>query len=131
MFNSYPIRHLIKSYDEEARQALHTIGRRNIEISMLYFGKWSISVDNRVMETPFRESARIIDEMASELNCLFDKRPQHHTPIDIEAMEVLSQGLKAAALKFSAGFNMHGAWDCSINNNKSKSLCSRCRKIED
>ena len=50
--------------------------------------------------------------------------------VDIEAMNVFSKVIRAAALKFSEGFNMHERKDCSINKNKVDSSCPRCREFE-
>ena len=45
-----------------------TISSRNVEINMINFGKWSISVNDRFVETLVRETMRIIDAMESESN---------------------------------------------------------------
>ena len=86
---------------------LQNINNRKAESSILNVGKFLISVNDRVIERPSRETVRIIDAMTSESNYLFEKCPQHYALNDSEARNVLSQGLTDTTLKCAAGFNMN------------------------
>ena len=114
-FISNIIRHLMNSSDDKAWWFLKTIKSRTTESNMVTFGKWSIIVNDRVMDRPNREAIRIIDEIESENQCLFDKWPQHHTIIDREDRSLFSYELKAASLKCALGFNMHRTRNYYIN----------------
>ena len=61
---------------------------------------------------------------------MFEKHPQHYNFIDSDARNAFSQGLTAAALKCSSGFNMHGTRDCVINKNVIDWSWPRCRETE-
>ena len=65
-FNNEPIRHLIKSCNDEARRALRTIKNRTEESIIVKFGKWTLRINEREMDKPVREAVRIIDAMNSE-----------------------------------------------------------------
>ena len=62
--------HLMKSCDGEACRVIKTIKSRTIEINMVRFGKWSISINNRIMDRPVRGAVRIIDAMQHKSNKL-------------------------------------------------------------
>ena len=62
---------------------------------------------------------------------MFDKHPQLHDLIDSQAWNVFSQGMTAAALKCSSGFNMHVMKYCSINENVNDSSFPECSETED
>ena len=57
----------------------------------------------------------IIYEMDRESQFLINKCPNHQDLINAEARNVFSNGLAAAVLKCSLGFNIHGMSDFSIN----------------
>ena len=71
VFNMDPIRYLMKSCAEESRRVFQTMKSRNIESNMVNFGKWSISVNDRVVEILVREDVKIINAMTSEYNYSF------------------------------------------------------------
>ena len=67
-FNNEPLRHLMKSCDDESRRVLKKIKNRTKESTMVNFGKYKLQINDLVMDRPVREAVRIIDEMDSENN---------------------------------------------------------------
>ena len=61
-------RHLMKLFDDEVRRVLKIINKRTEEINMMKFGKWTLRINDRVMDRPSREAVRLIDAMDSENN---------------------------------------------------------------
>ena len=59
---------------------------------MMRFRKWSISVEDRVIDTLVREAVRNIDLIASESHYLLDMYLLCHGLIDSEARNIFSQG---------------------------------------
>ena len=67
-FNSDPIRHLMKSCDDETRMLIEKIRNKKEEINMVKFGKCCINTNDGVIDRPVREAVRIIETIDSE-NC--------------------------------------------------------------
>ena len=125
-FKNEPLRHLMKSCDDESRRVLETIKNRTEDSKMVKFRKWIPLINYREMYRLVSKAIRIIDAIDSEKQCLFDNQPQQYDLIYSEVRNVFSQGLAAAALKFTLGFNTHGERDCAINRNVIGSSYPRC-----
>ena len=108
-----------------------TIRSRTTESNVVRFMKWSIRVNNRVMDRPVREAIRIIDAMVRKSHYLINKHPQHCDLIVNEARKVFSNGLIAAELKCALGFNTHRMQDFSINKHVLDLCCLRCSSNKD
>ena len=58
----------MKSFDDEVHRVLKVINKRTEERNMVKFGKWTLRINDRVMDRPFREAVRLIDAMDNENN---------------------------------------------------------------
>ena len=65
-FNIDPLRHLMKSCNNEARRVEFTISNRISISNVSYFVKWSMSINDSGIERPAQEAVRMSDEIASE-----------------------------------------------------------------
>ena len=78
-----------------------------------------------------REALRTIDAIKIENNYLLEKFPEYYDLIGKEARNAFSNGLTAAELKYSLGFNMHGTRDFTINEHSVDVFCPRCSESEE